>query len=290
LIPGRDDPAEDPAPDDPRADERVTELEDPSLAEPPPVAGPPRDGFDEVDGQPEAEGHAPRQDEGDDVDPARADDEEDDALAAATGEEKAEPAGASAPVASPPLPAPEEVESSLNYRAFEQRARLAEDRLAEVLDGYRKLKSETEEHKVRIGKNMERRYVQRHERLLLKFIDILDNLDRALDATEHALAGESLIQGLILVRTQLLQTLKEEGLERIPVLGLPFDPHVSEGIGQEPVPDAEKHGLVVRELLRGYKVNGRVVRASRVVIGEYKPPPDVPGGDSEPAADEPSEN
>ena len=41
---------------------------------------------------------------------------------------------------------------------------------------------------------------------------------------------------MILVRTQLLQTLQDEGLERIPVLGLPFDPHVSEAVGTEPSP------------------------------------------------------
>jgi molecular chaperone GrpE len=150
---------------------------------------------------------------------------------------------------------------------FHRRARLAEDRLAEVLAAYRQVKTENEDYRDRTTRNIERRYEQRRERLLLKFMDILDNLDRALDAAEHA--GNPLIEGLILVRTQLLQTLQEEGLERIPSLGMAFDPAVAESVGSQPVTEPEHHHVVVKELLRGYRLNGRIARASRVVIGVY---------------------
>ena len=116
---------------------------------------------------------------------------------------------------------------------------------------------------------MERQFNRRHERLLLKFIDILDNLDRALEAAEQTYAGNPLIEGLILVRTQLLQTLQQEGLERIPVLGLPFDPAMSEAVGTKPVDDPEHDHVVVKEVLRGYRLHGRVARASRVFIGKH---------------------
>ena len=145
--------------------------------------------------------------------------------------------------------------------AFHQRARLAEDRLQEVLVAYRKLKLDNEAHRDRTAKNIERRFDQRRERLLLKFIDILDNLDRALDAAETSYAGEPLIEGLILVRTQLLQTLQEEGLERIPAIGRPFDPSFAEAVETRPVDDPDNHHLVIKELMRGYRLNGRVARA-----------------------------
>jgi molecular chaperone GrpE len=166
-----------------------------------------------------------------------------------------------------PAPAPAAAEAAAN--PFEQRARLAEDRLAEVLAAYRTLKNENEEFRDRQSRNLERRYEQRRERLLLKFIDVLDNLDRALEAAQTSYAGQPLLEGMILVRTQLLQTLQDEGLERIPVLGLAFDPAVSESVGSEPVNDAEQHQIVVKELLRGYRLNGRVARPSRVVIGAF---------------------
>jgi molecular chaperone GrpE len=152
---------------------------------------------------------------------------------------------------------------------FLRRARLAEDRLAEVLAAYRQVRTENEGFRQRTTRNMERRFDQRREKLLLKFIDILDNLDRALEAAEQSYAGNPLIEGLILVRTQLLQTLQEEGLERIPVLGLPYDPNFSEAVATQPVDHAEHHHVVVKEMLRGYRLNGRVARASRVLVGEF---------------------
>jgi molecular chaperone GrpE len=153
---------------------------------------------------------------------------------------------------------------------LEQRARLAEDRLTEVMAAYRTLKKENEDVRERQSRNLERRFDQRRERLLLKFIDVLDNLDRALEAAQTSYAGQPLLEGMILVRTQLLQTLQDEGLDRIPVLGLPFDPAVSESVSTAPVKEPEQHHVVVKELLRGYRLNGRVARASRVVIGIFE--------------------
>jgi molecular chaperone GrpE len=153
---------------------------------------------------------------------------------------------------------------------LERRARLAEDRLTEVLSAYRQVKTENEGFRDRVTRDVERNFERRHERLLLKFIDILDNLDRALEAAEQTYAGNPLIEGLILVRTQLLQTLQQEGLERVPVLGLPYDPAFSEAVSTQAVDDPEHHHVVVRELLRGYRLHGRVARASRVVVGEYR--------------------
>ncbi|HXK11143.1 MAG TPA: nucleotide exchange factor GrpE [Vicinamibacteria bacterium] len=153
---------------------------------------------------------------------------------------------------------------------YERRARLAEDRLTEVLAAYRQVKTENEGFRDRITRDVERQFERRHEKLLLKFIDILDNFDRALEAAEQTYAGNPLVEGLILVRTQLLQTLQQEGLERIPVLGLPFDPAVSEAVGTQAVEDPEDDHLVVREMLRGYRLHGRVARASRVVVGQFQ--------------------
>jgi molecular chaperone GrpE len=172
--------------------------------------------------------------------------------------------------ATEPLGIDPSIEAAPDSGAAEEylrRARLAEDRLAEVLAAYRKIRSENDGFRERITRNVERRFDQRRERLLLKFIDILDNLDRALEAAEHA--GNPLIEGLILVRTQLLQTLQEEGLERIPVLGMPYDPNFAEAVATQPVDDPEHHHLVVKELMRGYRLSGRVARPSRVLVGEH---------------------
>jgi molecular chaperone GrpE len=166
------------------------------------------------------------------------------------------------------LPEVPAVDDEAASEAYQQRARLAEDRLAEVLTAYREFRRETEAYRERLTRQLQRRFEQRHEGLLLKFIDVLDNFDRALEASQTA--GNSLVEGLILVRTQLVQMLQDEGLERIPVLGLPFDPHVSEAVATVAVEDSDQHQVVMQEMLRGYRIKGRIARASRVVIGEYR--------------------
>jgi molecular chaperone GrpE len=183
-----------------------------------------------------------------------------------------EPLGASEPVPVADVPAatmPAPTDEAV-AEAYQQRARLAEDRLAEVLAAYREFKRETESSRERLSRQLERKFEHRHDSLLLKFIDILDNFDRALEASQAA--GQALIEGLILVRTQLLSMLQDEGLERIPVLGLPFDPHLSEAVGAVPVDDPDQHHVVMREMLRGYRLNGRIARPSQVMIGEYAAP------------------
>jgi len=137
-----------------------------------------------------------------------------------------------------------------------------------VLAAYRKVKADNDSYRERIKRTLDRQHEQRGERLLLKFIDVLDNFDRALEAAQTSYAGEPLVEGLILVRTQLLQTLKDQGLERVPALGLPYDPHISEAVGTQAVEDPDHHHLVVKELLRGYRLKGKVARHSRVLIGE----------------------
>ena len=185
------------------------------------------------------------------------------------GDSKTSQDAATAPPA-PVEPAPELPPAGGAPEQFQQRARLAEDRLAEVLAAYRHVKTENEGFRDRVTRDVELAFDRRRERLLLKFIEILDNLDRALEAAEQTYAGNPLIDGLILVRTQLLQTLQHEGLERIPVIGLPYDPGLTEAVGTQPVTDPDGDHIVVRELMRGYRLNGRVARASRAVVGVYK--------------------
>jgi molecular chaperone GrpE len=186
------------------------------------------------------------------------------------GPQIGEKAGATEPALEGVEGVPEQPPQADAAGHFERRARLAEDRLTEVLAAYRRVKTENEGFRERVTRHVEQTFERRREKLLLRFIDILDNLDRALEAAEQTYAGNPLIEGLILVRTQLLQTLQDEGLERIPVLGLPYDPAFSEAVGTQAVEDPEHEHVVVRELLRGYRLNGRVARASRVVVGQYR--------------------
>ncbi len=156
-----------------------------------------------------------------------------------------------------------------NLEGYRQRAELAESRLGEALEGIRALRAETQTLRERQVRNAELQFSQEREVLLLRFIEVLDNLDRALEAAQGTGVDERLAEGLILVRNQLVSVLQSEGLERVPVIGKVFDPEIAEAVQMEGVDDPERHHYVLREIVRGYKLDGHMVRHARVVVGEY---------------------
>ena len=97
----------------------------------------------------------------------------------------------------------------------------------------------------------------------------LEAMDRAIEAARTSGAAESLISGLMLVRTQLFRILQEEGLERVSVLGLPFDRRSAEVVQRRPVTDPDHDGLVIEELQSGHQIRGHILRRAKVVVGEF---------------------
>ena len=97
----------------------------------------------------------------------------------------------------------------------------------------------------------------------------LESMDKAIDAARHSDAAESLISGLMLVRTQLFRILQEEGLERVSVLGLPFDRRSAEVVKRRAVTDPDQDGLVIEELQGGHQLRGHIIRRAKVVVGEF---------------------
>lgn len=210
------------------------------------------------------------------------------------------------PSATPPRPkgAPSAEES-------ETRTRLAEAQLEQAMDGYHTLRAENEALRAQIvelhekqrsvtqdlGASLERqkRAVARElqserETIYSRYIEILDNFDRAFDTGEARAASHSLMEGFILVRNQVVQVLRDGGFDRVRTLGLPYDPNTSEAIELEEVDDPAQDGMVIRELVRGYRLDEHIVRAARVVVGRYSGPPKEDSGETLRVPDEADES
>ncbi|MGH2487773.1 MAG: nucleotide exchange factor GrpE, partial [Ktedonobacterales bacterium] len=107
--------------------------------------------------------------------------------------------------------------------------------------------------------------MQRFKRdLLEKVIEVMDNLDRAMQY-ESSMDQESLNQGLRMVHWQLEEILKTEGLTPVATVGQPFDPHVHEAIESVASPE-HPEGTVVEEVRKGYMLGGDMVRPARVKV------------------------
>lgn len=109
-------------------------------------------------------------------------------------------------------------------------------------------------------------------------IDLADDFERAF-ADDGTGNPETWREGVRLIQQKLLKLLRDGEVSPIAALGMPFDPDYHEALGQAPGPQGE----IVAELRRGYLSNGRVLRASQVMIGAGAPEPQ-PDPEPEPAA------
>jgi molecular chaperone GrpE (heat shock protein) len=82
---------------------------------------------------------------------------------------------------------------------------------------------------------------------------------------------ESWLRGLELTYRRLRDALERQGIVAVEATGKPFDPHLHEAVAVAPCPP-EQDGIVLREELRGYRTDHRVIRLAQVVVGKAAPP------------------
>ena len=99
--------------------------------------------------------------------------------------------------------------------------------------------------------------------LILELLPVLDDLERAYAVIPLRLAKNSWVEGIRLIWSKLQTTLEAQGLSEIKAVGEPFDPHLHEAVRQ----DKGKESVVIEEVQKGYKFHDRVIRPSKVVVG-----------------------
>ena len=99
--------------------------------------------------------------------------------------------------------------------------------------------------------------------MALSLLPVLDDFERAITAIPAETADQSWVDGVRLIERKLRTILEAEGLSSIEALGKPFDPHLHEAVRQA----KGEEGLVIEEVEKGYMFHDRVIRASKVIVG-----------------------
>jgi molecular chaperone GrpE len=146
---------------------------------------------------------------------------------------------------------------------LKSRTELAEQRLK---DKMRKLDEENEAFRERLTRDMERRLEREKQTVLLGFLEVVDNLERALMASADLV---SLKDGLRLNIDLFLSRLKAHGVEPIDPINEPFDPHEAEAVGVVAVDKPDLDHRVVEVVQKGYRLGDQLVRPARVRVGQY---------------------
>ncbi len=147
------------------------------------------------------------------------------------------------------------------------RTELAEQKLREKIE---KLDQENEAFRVRLSKDMDRRMEQEKLELFSNFLELIDNLERALKAAHQNPSFEALEEGVLLNLELFLSKLKSLGIEPMELLHQPFDPHEAEAVGVVAVDDPNLDQHVVEIVQRGFRWGEQVLRPARVRTGQYQ--------------------
>ena len=102
------------------------------------------------------------------------------------------------------------------------------------------------------------------EKTLLEVLPVADNLERAVQAAQHGGDVASLVEGVTMVLRFFEDALNRLGVERVESVGQPFDPSVHEAVQQ--VESDKSPGTVVSEMVAGYRLNGKLLRAAMVAV------------------------
>jgi molecular chaperone GrpE len=158
---------------------------------------------------------------------------------------------------------------------LEKKLAEAQRKTEEVLASHREFKAgttaETQRARERIQNEYNRRHAQAKADIVKKFIDILENFERALAAAENKPAFDSLLEGVQLIRNQFLAALAELGVAELEVKGKPFDPETAEAVGTVEVSHEEEDQQVIEVVGKGYILDQSLVRPARVRIGRHLP-------------------
>jgi molecular chaperone GrpE (heat shock protein) len=161
---------------------------------------------------------------------------------------------------------------------LEERLAQSEQRVQETLAAHRQRMEEFDQVRARLERDVESRVEEARARTYCRILDVVDEMERALEAADTADgADSSLAEGLRLIHRKLSSTLSEEGVERLQLEGEPFDPEVAEAIGVLPVEDAGQHDRVVAVLQAGYRLGSRILRPARVQVGRHRAPEEEAG-------------
>jgi molecular chaperone GrpE len=149
--------------------------------------------------------------------------------------------------------------------AAEEALAVTTKELERLQDRLLRLQAEFENYKRRMAREKVEFVKFANEELLLEFLPILDNLERAVSAARAEAASTPLLEGIEMVVRLFRSTLEKFGVEPIEALGQPFDPGLHQAVAQVESRDGQEN-LVVEEIQRGYRLEGRVLRAAMVRI------------------------
>lgn len=142
-----------------------------------------------------------------------------------------------------------------------------EQRIEELNDKYLRLFSEFDNFRKRTQKERLELFKTASEDVMVALLPVLDDFERALKSSDENGVDENFREGVALIYSKLFKILNQKGLESLDSIGKEFDTDYHEAITRIPAEDEFMKGKVVDVVEKGYKLNDKVIRFAKVVVG-----------------------
>jgi molecular chaperone GrpE len=133
----------------------------------------------------------------------------------------------------------------------------------DCLDSWKRAQADFQNYKRHAEQDRLEMGVYANSQLILTLLPVLDDFERAVDSLTPKLAKLDWVHGIRLVESKLRKTLEAQGVSPIKAVGEAFDPNLHEAVMHVKGED----GKVVQELQKGYRLHDKILRPSKVAVG-----------------------
>jgi len=150
----------------------------------------------------------------------------------------------------------------------EEQLEKAESELLEMKDKHIRLQAEFDNYRKRTLKERMELLKTASESLLVGILPVIDDFDRAVQTLDSVEEESHVKDGVKLIYNKFQDFLKQNGVKEIEAKEQPFDTDLHEAITTFPAPTEDLKGKIIDVVQKGYYLNDKVIRHSKVVIGE----------------------
>ncbi len=159
-------------------------------------------------------------------------------------------------------------ESAAEEKTVEQQLAETQAKLQEMNDKYLRQIAEFDNYRKRVMKEKAELIKNGGEKIVTSILPILDDFERAQENMDKVADVNALMEGVELIKEKITKLLKQEGLEKMEVVGSDFDTDFHEAIAMVPGQPDEMKGKVIDCVMAGYKLNDKVIRHAKVAVAQ----------------------
>lgn len=181
-------------------------------------------------------------------------------------------------------PTPETEREAPGADAAAKAGEASEDPAAErdrLMDRLMRLQAEFENYRRRVSREQVDWTSRAVERIVLDLLPVVDSFDRALKGAADAKEASAVLDGMILVKKQLLGALESHGVRPFESVGEAFDPNLHDAFMSRPAGPGEEPGTIVEEFVKGYRMGDRTIRPAQGIVAVAPEESPESGGDPE---------